>query len=207
VHGLNIVGVIIPPGAAHTAGADVVGHYIAVVSEFLFANAADAVLSNDLPVQQLPHLPVGAQLAVSASVPGIVDAPDAQLTLMPFLWDCLPATAGEGAMDRAELTSTESHGVLWWAERPMMDFGGLGLKGKETRQQLGLTIPRAIWTEPWPFQESPKRPPLSKPQIFGTLFAHRGMRILWKLRRNRLGHADAGSLIRLILRDGLSLLI
>jgi hypothetical protein len=32
-----------------------------------------------------------------------------------------------------------------------MDFGGLGLKGKETRQ-LGLTIPRAIWTEPWPFQ-------------------------------------------------------
>jgi hypothetical protein len=41
--------------------------------------------------------------------------------------------------------------------------------------------------------EWPKRPPLSKPQIFGTLFAHRGIRILWKLRRNRLGHADAGS--------------
>jgi hypothetical protein len=42
----------------------------------------------------------------------IVDAPNAHLALAPFRWDRLPATAGEGAMDWAELAAAESHGVL-----------------------------------------------------------------------------------------------
>jgi hypothetical protein len=43
---------------------------------------------------------------------GIIDAPDTHLALASFLWDCLPATAGEGAVDWAELVLAESHGIL-----------------------------------------------------------------------------------------------
>jgi hypothetical protein len=43
---------------------------------------------------------------------GIVNAPDANLALESFPWDCLPATARKGAMDRTELVLAESHGIL-----------------------------------------------------------------------------------------------
>ncbi len=87
-----------------------VGHDVAVVGELLLANAADAVLSYNLAVQQLPHLTVGAQLAISTGVLRIVDAADTHLTLTSFSWDCLSATAGEGAVDRTELVLAESQG-------------------------------------------------------------------------------------------------
>jgi hypothetical protein len=112
VHGLNIVWVIVPPRATHAAGTDVVGNHIAVIGELLLADAADAVLSRNLAIQQLPHLPVGAQLAVSTRMLGIVDAPDTNQALTPFLWDSLPATAGKGVVDWTKLIATESHGIL-----------------------------------------------------------------------------------------------
>jgi len=110
VHGLNIVGVIVPPGAAHATGADVVRDHVGVVGELLLANTANAVLGHDLPVEQLAHLPVRPQLAVPARVLEIVDAPDTQLALMSFPWNCLPAAARQGAVDRTELVAAESHG-------------------------------------------------------------------------------------------------
>src|SRR5579863_3509641 len=94
VHCLNVVGVIVPPCAAHTARADVIGNHIAVIGELLLADSANAVLGNDLSVEQLAHLPVRAQLPVSAGVLGIVDAADSQLPLKSFFRDCLPAAAG-----------------------------------------------------------------------------------------------------------------
>ena len=70
-----------------------VGNDVAVIGEVLFTDPANAVLGNDLPVEELAHLPVRAQLAVSAGVLGILNAADAHLALMSFLWDCLPAAA------------------------------------------------------------------------------------------------------------------
>jgi hypothetical protein len=40
----------------------------------------------------------------------IVDSADTHLTLTSFPWDCLSATAGEGAVDWTELVLAESHG-------------------------------------------------------------------------------------------------
>ena len=98
-----------------------IGNDVAVIGELLLANAADAVLSRNLAVEKLPHLTVGAQLAITTGVLGIVDAADTHLTLTSFPWDCLSATAGEGAVDRAELVSAESHGdPPSWPEGPLM---------------------------------------------------------------------------------------
>lgn len=112
VHGLNIVGVIVPPGAAHATGTDVVGDHVAVIGELLFADALNGILSRNLAVQQLAHLPIGAQLAVSARMLGIVDAANAHLAWTSFPRDCLPSTAGEGAVDWTELVLAESHRIL-----------------------------------------------------------------------------------------------
>ena len=127
MHGLNVVGVIVAPGAAHATGTDVVGNDVAVIGELLFTDPANSILRNDLPVEELAHLPVGAQLAVSARMLGIIDAPDAHLALAAsFLWDCLPATAGEGAVDWTELVSAESHGSSWLDGRSLLDERELG---------------------------------------------------------------------------------
>jgi hypothetical protein len=90
----------------------VVGDDVAVIGELLPANAADAVLGNDLPIEEFAHLAVGAQLAIAAGMLRIINTADAHLALASFLWNCLPATAGEGAVDWTELISAESHGVL-----------------------------------------------------------------------------------------------
>lgn len=71
-----------------------VGNDVAVIGELLPANAADAVLGHNLPVEEFAHLPVRAQLPVTAGMLGIIDTADAQLTLTSFFRDCLPAAAG-----------------------------------------------------------------------------------------------------------------
>jgi hypothetical protein len=127
VHGLNVVGVIVPPSAAHAAGTDVVGDDVGAIGKSLLADTANAVLSNDLSVKQLAHLRVRAQLAVSAGVLRIIDAPDAHLVLTSFLWDCLPAAAGYGAMDWTELVSAESHEVLLVGRKAIDELRELGV--------------------------------------------------------------------------------
>lgn len=100
---------IVPPGTSHTFGTDVVWYDVAVVSEPLLAEWADTLLSDDLPVEELPHLAIGAKFPVSPWMERVVNAADAHLALAPFLWDLLSSAAEVGAVDRAELIATESH--------------------------------------------------------------------------------------------------
>ena len=107
-----------------------VGDHVAVIGELLFADAADAVLRDDFPVEQLAHLPVRAEFPVSAGVLRIVDAPDAHLVLTSSLWDCLPATAEEGAVYGTELVSAESHGILLIGRKVLDGLARIRIAGK-----------------------------------------------------------------------------
>jgi len=79
----------------------VVGHNVAVIAERFFAKGANAVLCGDLPVEQFSYLAVGTEFPVSSGMLRVLDAANAHLALASFSLDSLPATAGDGAMDRA----------------------------------------------------------------------------------------------------------
>ena len=107
-----------------------VGNDVAVIGKPLAANAADAVLSHNLAIEKFAHLCVGVEFPVSTRMVEIIDAPNAHLTLMSSPRDCLPATAGEGAMHRAELTATEPHGVLLVGRKANDGFWGIRIERK-----------------------------------------------------------------------------
>ena len=79
MHGLDVVRVIVPPRSSHSSRMDVIGHDVVVVGEGFVADGALSVLLDDLPVEQLPHLRVGTELAVPSRMMGIVDPLHAQL--------------------------------------------------------------------------------------------------------------------------------
>jgi hypothetical protein len=60
VDSLDIVWVIVSPGSAHTPRMNVVRYDVTVISELLLADAAFAVLGDDLPIKELSHLSGGA---------------------------------------------------------------------------------------------------------------------------------------------------
>jgi hypothetical protein len=91
---------------------DVVGHYVAIISERFVTEGALATLGGYLPVEKFSHFAVGAEFPVSPGMMRVFDAPNAHLALALFSWDCLSPTAETGAVDRAELVLMESHGVL-----------------------------------------------------------------------------------------------
>jgi hypothetical protein len=97
---------------------DVVGHNVAVVRKLFIADGALAFLGKNLPVHQLPHFAVRADLPISAGMMGIVDAADSQLALASFFRDRFSAAAELGAVNWAQLISAESHGFLQFG------FGG-----------------------------------------------------------------------------------
>jgi hypothetical protein len=66
VDSLNVVGVIVSPGAIHAARIDMVRNHIAVIREFLFAERALAALKGDFLVHQLLHLCVGSEFPITA---------------------------------------------------------------------------------------------------------------------------------------------
>lgn len=84
---------VVSPRSAHAAWIDMVGHDVAVVGELTLADAAFPVLSDHLFVQQLPHLAVGADLAVSARMLWILDSSDAKLSGSSLLRGQFPSTA------------------------------------------------------------------------------------------------------------------
>lgn len=90
---------------------DVVGDHVAIVGELFLAEGADALLVDDLPVEELPHLAVRAKFPVSPGMVRVLDSPDAHLAPTLFSWDCLSSAAEVGAVDRAELIPVESHGA------------------------------------------------------------------------------------------------
>ncbi|HEX5425162.1 MAG TPA: hypothetical protein VFW94_16565 [Candidatus Acidoferrales bacterium] len=123
VHGLNVVRVIVAPGAVHAAGTDVLGNDVALIGELLFANAADAVLGNDLPVEQLAHFRIRAEFPVASGMMWIVDAADTHLAWAAFFWDyLLPQQDRERCMGQNwfRRSRTESS---WLAKKPLTDWG------------------------------------------------------------------------------------
>jgi len=105
VDGLNVVWVVVPPCSAHIFGMDVVGDHVAIVGELFLAEGADALLVDDLPVEELPHLAVRAKFPVSPGMVRVLDSPDAHLAPTLFSWDCLSSAAEVGAVDRASAPS------------------------------------------------------------------------------------------------------
>jgi hypothetical protein len=91
---------------------DVVGHYVAKISERFVTEGALATLGGNLPVEEFTHFTVGAEFPVSPGVMRILDAPNAHLSFSFLFQYCLSSTAETGAVDRAELVLVESHGVL-----------------------------------------------------------------------------------------------
>jgi hypothetical protein len=73
VNSLNIVRVIISPGADQATRFDVVLHSIAVIGESLPAERAFAVLNGNFLVHQLPNLCVGSEFPVPARMMRVLD--------------------------------------------------------------------------------------------------------------------------------------
>ena len=92
---------VVPPRSSHSSGIDVVGHDIAVITERLVAKGAYAILGDYLAIKKLSHFAVGAKFPVSPGVLRILDASNSHLAPTLLLRDCLPATAGPGAMEGA----------------------------------------------------------------------------------------------------------
>jgi hypothetical protein len=127
VDSLNVVRMIVPPSPAHAAGMDRIGHHVAVVGQLFFAEGAYALLGDNLPVEELPHLAVGAKFPVSPGMLRVLDPADAHPALALFSWDLLSSAAEVGAVDRAQLIPAESHDVL------LIGFGAIvGWDGQET---------------------------------------------------------------------------
>jgi hypothetical protein len=116
---LDVFRMVVSPCSSHTTGIDVVGDDVAVVGERFLAEGAYAILGDDLPVEELPHLAVGAKFPVSSGMLRVLDPADAHPTLALCSWDLLSSAADVGAVDRAELILAESHGCL------LIGFGGL----------------------------------------------------------------------------------
>ena len=110
---------VVSPRPSHAPRANVVRYDVAVVGEPFLAEGADAILRGNLSVHQLTHLRVRADLAIAARVIRIVDPADSQLPLASFSRDRFSAAAELGAVNWAQLISTESHGFLQFG------FGGI----------------------------------------------------------------------------------
>jgi hypothetical protein len=89
VDSLNVFRMIVSPRTSHTTGMDVVGHHVAVLGEPLLAESAESILLGDLPVEELPHFAVGSEFPVSPGMMRIFNAPNSDLALAFFFWDCL----------------------------------------------------------------------------------------------------------------------
>jgi hypothetical protein len=91
---------------------DMIRYHVAVIGEPLLAEGADALLVDDLPVEELPHLAVRAKFPVSPGVVRVFNAPNAHLALAFLFRDCLSTAAGERTVKWAQLIPVEPHGVL-----------------------------------------------------------------------------------------------
>jgi len=97
----------------------VVGYDVAIISERFVTEGALAALRDDLPVEELSHFSVGSKFSVSSWMMRIFNAPNAHLA-RPFLSrDCFSAAAEERMVNRAQLITAESHGVL------LIDLGAM----------------------------------------------------------------------------------
>ena len=116
-----------------------VGDDIAVVGERFLAEGAYAILGDDLPVEEFPHFAVGPKFPVSPGMMRIFNAPNAHLALASFSWDCFSAAAEERTVNRAQLITAESHGVL------LIDLGAMTRSGQAGNGIVRLSHRKRIW--------------------------------------------------------------
>ena len=112
MNSLNIIRVIVSPGASHASRTYMIWNDVAVVGELGTTKSAFAVLGGYLSVEQLPHFRIRADLSIPSRVLGIVDATYSHLALALFSRNRLPAATGMRVVNWAQLISTESHGYL-----------------------------------------------------------------------------------------------
>lgn len=77
MNSLNIVWMIVSPGASHASRTYMIWNDVAVVGELGTTKGAFAVLCGYLSVEQLPHFRIRAEFAISPWVLGILDSPNA----------------------------------------------------------------------------------------------------------------------------------
>jgi hypothetical protein len=109
VNSLDIIRVIVSPCPSHSPWADMVRYDIAIIRELRFADAAFAALGNDLSIEQLSDLCVGAEFAISSRMEWILDSADAELSNCLRFLNYFPSAAEMRTMDRTDLVPTESH--------------------------------------------------------------------------------------------------
>jgi len=109
MNGLDVVRMIVPPRSSHTPRINVVRNDVVIVRELPLAEGARTVLSDNFPIQELPHFSIRPDFPVSTWMLGIFDSSDAHLKRSLSLRDSFPATAKTRSMDRANLVAAESH--------------------------------------------------------------------------------------------------
>lgn len=93
MRGLNVVRVVVAPGASHAFGVLMVGYDVAVVGELYMAERAFSSLFDNLAVHKLPHLCWRSKLAITAWVMGIFNLLHAHPYWLPFFFQGLAAAA------------------------------------------------------------------------------------------------------------------
>jgi hypothetical protein len=80
VNSLDIIRVIVSPRSTHASRADVVRGNVTIVREFDPADTAFTNLGNDLHIEQLSHLSIGAKFAKPSRMKRIFNSADAELS-------------------------------------------------------------------------------------------------------------------------------
>ena len=93
-------------------GVNMVQYNVAIVGGPCLAESAEAILCSDLPVEEFSHFTVGAEFPVSLGMMRIFNAPNAHLACLVLSRDCSSAASAEGAVNRTQLITAESHNVL-----------------------------------------------------------------------------------------------
>jgi hypothetical protein len=101
VNSLDIIRMIIPPGPAHTSRVDMVRHDVAVIRERGTADAPFTALGNDFSVEKLPHLSIGAKLAIPSRMEWIFDSAYTELSNCLRFRNYFPSAAKTRTMDGA----------------------------------------------------------------------------------------------------------
>jgi len=100
---------IVSPRSSHASGTDVIRHDIVVIGERRQADGARFVLLDDLAIEQLPHLRIGTELAVSPGMMWVFDTLHTALSDATLLKNWFSAAAVERAVNGTVLVAAEFH--------------------------------------------------------------------------------------------------
>jgi hypothetical protein len=108
VHSLDILWMVASPRPAHSSRIDVIGYDVAVIREGHLTDGT-LLLFDNFSVEQLPHLRLRAEFAVSPGLMRVFDPLHPKTSDSASLLDRLATTAIEGSVDGAEFLATEFH--------------------------------------------------------------------------------------------------